>query len=165
MNISRREFIQLMAVASASGFNLAACTKTGSDKAAGGESKVLTASIDPYDIGKFGNVSLLHITDCHAQLLPVWFREPNINIGIGEMNGRPPHLVGENFLKHFNIKAGSPQAHAFTHLNFVEAAEKLGKVGGFAHLATLIKSIRSQRPGSLMLDGGDSWQGSATAMS
>jgi len=154
--------MQLLAVACAAGFNLTACNP-GSDKKKQ-TIKPQASSTDPYDIGKFGNVSLLHITDCHAQLMPLWFREPNINLGIGPMRGKPPHLVCENFLKRFNVKPGSMEAHAFTHLDFVEAAKKFGKVGGFAHLASLVKSIRAQRPGSLFLDGGDSWQGSATSL-
>lgn len=117
-----------------------------------------------YDIPAFGNVSLLHFTDCHAQLLPVYFREPGVNIGIGEARGRPPHLVGEALLKEFGIAPGTPQAHAFTYLNFEEAARTYGRVGGFAHLATLVKRLRSSRPQSLLLDGGDTWQGSATAL-
>jgi len=117
-----------------------------------------------YDIPTFGNVSLLHFTDCHAQLLPVYFREPGVNIGIGEASGRPPHLVGEALLKEFGIAPGTPQAHAFTYLNFEEAARTYGRVGGFAHMATLVKRLRSSRPQSLLLDGGDTWQGSATAL-
>jgi sulfur-oxidizing protein SoxB len=117
-----------------------------------------------YELSSFGNVSLMHFTDCHAQLLPVWFREPNINIGVGEMKGRPPHLVGEHLLKYYNIEPGTPWAHAYTYIDYVEAAKKYGKVGGFAHLATLVKQVRAQRPGALLLDGGDTWQGSATSL-
>ena len=111
----------------------------------------------------FGNVSLLHLTDTHAQLLPVHFREPGVNLGVGEAAGRPPHLVGEDFLRHFRI-SDPRHAHAFTHLNFAEAAKRYGKLGGFAHLATLVKRLRAARPHALLLDGGDSWQGSATAL-
>jgi sulfur-oxidizing protein SoxB len=96
--------------------------------------------------------------------MPIYFREPNINLGIGSMYGNPPHLVGEALLKEYGIKPGTELAHAFTYLDFTEAARKYGKVGGFAHLATLVKNIRSQRPGSLLLDGGDTWQGSATSL-
>ncbi|WP_455221127.1 hypothetical protein [Kaarinaea lacus] len=155
MNISRREFLQMLAAAS-----LVGCANTDSDK-----SKSATKVMENlYDLPPKGNVSLLHFTDCHAQLLPVWFREPNINMGIGVMNGRPPHLVGEHHLKYYGIKPGSREAYAFTYLNFVEAAKQYGKIGGFAHMATLVKQIRSQRPGSLLLDGGDTWQGSATSL-
>ena len=88
----------------------------------------------------FGNVSLLHITDCHAQLLPIYFREPDVNLGVGRRPGRPPHLVGEALLTHFGIAPGTARAHAFTYLDFEHAARRYGKVGGFAHLATLVSS-------------------------
>ena len=117
-----------------------------------------------YDLPPFGNVGLLHFTDCHAQLNPIYFREPSMNLGIGPAAGKPPHLVGEALLKHFGIPAGTAQAHAFTYLDFAQAARTYGKVGGFAHLATLVKRLRAQRPGALLLDGGDTWQGSATAL-
>ncbi len=155
MNISRREFLQMLAVASASGYSLTAC---GSDKAAAG-----AKAGGLYDLPSFGNVSLMHYTDCHAQLLPIYFREPSINLGIGPMKGKPPHLVGDKFLAHYGIKPGSREAHAFTYLNYAEAARQFGKVGGFAHLSTLVKQVREQRPGALLLDGGDTWQGSGTS--
>ncbi len=155
MGIARREFLQLLAAASAAGMALDHRRLLAAD--AGAAERL-------YDIPAFGNVSLLHFTDCHAQLLPVYFREPGVNIGIGEASGRPPHLVGEALLKEFGIAPGTPQAHAFTYLNFEEAARTYGRVGGFAHLATLVKRLRSSRPQSLLLDGGDTWQGSATAL-
>jgi len=162
MTISRREFLQMLAIASAAGINLSGCD-SGPDKSAGGV-KPAKGPSDLYELPPFGNVSLLHYTDCHAQLLPVYFREPNINLGVAGMAGQPPHLVGDAFLKHYGIKPGTPEAHAFTYLNFVEAAREYGKIGGFAHLATLVKRIRAQRPGALLLDGGDTWQGSATSL-
>ena len=112
-----------------------------------------------YELPRFGNVHFLHFTDCHAQLLPIYFREPSVNIGVGAALGQPPHLVGEHLVKHFNIARGTPQAHAFTYLDFVQAARTYGKVGGFAHLSTLVKQMKASRPGALLLDGGDSWQG------
>ena len=157
MNLSRREFLQILAAASAAGIGLNGCD---SKKGAG----TSMATDDPYNIPAFGQVSFLHMTDCHAQLLPIYFREPNINIGIGGANGKPPHLVGEHLLKAFNISADSRDAHAFTYLNFEAAAQKYGKVGGFAHLRTLVNQLKASRPGSLLLDGGDTWQGSATAL-
>jgi len=150
MSISRREFLQVLAAATAAGFSMPGAA------IAGGH--------DPYDVPRFGNVSFLHYTDCHAQLLPVWFREPNINLGIGTMYGHAPHMVGEHFLKHYGIRPGTREAHAFTDLDFTEAARRFGKVGGFAHLSTLVKRLRASRPGALMLDGGDTWQGSATSL-
>ncbi len=153
MDMNRREFIQLLAAAAAAGLPL------GSSRAfAAGKSDAL------YDVPKFGNVSLLHVTDSHAQLMPIHFREPSYNIGVGAARGKPPHLVGEHLLKFYGIKPGTREAHALTHIDFVEAAKRYGKVGGYAHLATLIKRLRASRPGALLLDGGDTWQGSATAL-
>jgi S-sulfosulfanyl-L-cysteine sulfohydrolase len=153
MHMNRREFLQLLAVAAASGMAL------DSKSALAG-----TAPANFYDVPRHGNVSFLHMTDCHAQLLPIWFREPNVNLGIGDAYGKTPHLVGEYLLKKYGIKPGSAEAHAFTYLDFVEAAKVYGKVGGFAHLKTLVDKMRAQRPGALLLDGGDTWQGSATAL-
>ncbi len=157
MNLNRREFLQMLAIAGAAGLSLPGCSALP-------RQRWQKAPEDFYELPAYGNVSLLHMTDCHAQLLPIWFREPNINIGVGDMWGRPPHLVGEHFLKAYGIPAHSMDAHAFTYLDFVEAARQYGKVGGFAHLATLVKKLRAQRPGALLLDGGDTWQGSATAL-
>ena len=117
-----------------------------------------------YALPRFGNVHLLHLTDCHAQLLPGYFREPNINLGVGVAKGRIPHLVGEALLKRFGIKPGTGEAYAFTCLDFAHAARLYGRLGGFAQLATLIKRLKADRPGALVLDGGDTWQGSATAL-
>jgi sulfur-oxidizing protein SoxB len=153
MHMNRREFLQLLAIAASSGMAL------DSKSALAG-----TAPANFYDVPRHGNVSFLHMTDCHAQLLPVWFREPNVNIGIGDAYGKVPHIVGESLLKKFGIKPGTAEAHAFTFLDFVEAAKVYGKVGGFAHLKTLVDKMRAQRPGALLLDGGDTWQGSATAL-
>ncbi len=123
-----------------------------------------TAAEGLYDIPKFGNVSFLHITDCHAQLRPIYFREPSVNLGVGDMKGKLPHLVGEQLLKAAGVKPGTAEAHALTYLDFDQAARRYGKVGGFAHLATLVKRLRASRPGALLLDGGDTWQGSGTAL-
>jgi S-sulfosulfanyl-L-cysteine sulfohydrolase len=117
-----------------------------------------------YDLPRFGNIHFLHFTDCHAQLMPLWFREPNVNLGVAGMAGRPPHLVGAALLRYFGIDPGTAEAHAFTHLDFEHAARTYGKVGGFAHLCTLVKQLKASRPGALLLDGGDTWQGSATAL-
>jgi len=153
MSMNRREFMQMLAVAAASGFVLNSRTALAGDSAG-----------HFYDLPSFGNVSLLHITDCHAQLLPIYFREPNVNIGLGQSMNKAPHLVGEKFLKTFGIRPGTPEAYAFSYLDFENAARTYGKVGGFAHLSTLIKKVRASRPGALLLDGGDTWQGSATAL-
>ena len=120
---------------------------------------------DLYGIGKFGHARVLHMTDTHAQLTPIYFREPSVNLGIGDMAGRPPHLVGEAFLKAFGIAPKSRAAHAFTFLDFEEAAHRYGRLGGFAHLKTLIDRLRTEAGAerSLLLDGGDLWQGSGLA--
>ncbi|WP_374089968.1 thiosulfohydrolase SoxB [Methylomicrobium lacus] len=124
------------------------------------------ASRDYYRQPEFGEITILHLTDCHAQLLPMYYREPAVNLGVGDSKNAPPHLSGEQFLRRFGIRPNSREAHAFTHLDFTSAALRYGKMGGFAQLATLVKSIRNVRgPGkTLLLDGGDSWQGSATAL-
>jgi sulfur-oxidizing protein SoxB len=154
MNLTRREFMQVMAIAAAQGLPLAT-----------GRAMAAAQSGDLYHLGRpRGSVTLMHFTDCHAQLLPGYFREPDVNIGVGNARGHPPHLVGEALLQHFGIKPGSREAHAYTHLDYVEAARTYGRIGGFAHLATLVRQIRAQRPGALLLDGGDNWQGSATAL-
>jgi S-sulfosulfanyl-L-cysteine sulfohydrolase len=119
-----------------------------------------------YPVADFGNLTVLHITDCHAQLLPVYYRELSVNLGDGSSSAQPPYLAGQEFLKFFGIKRGSREAYAFTHFDFTELATVYGKMGGFAHLATLIKQIRqtSVHGNVLLLDGGDTWQGSATAL-
>ena len=153
MSLSRRDFLQALAIASAGGMSL--------------QSNFVNAQSTAqkfYDLPKFGNVHFLHFTDCHAQLLPIYFREPNVNLGIGAQEGKTPHLVGEYFLKANGIAPGTRDAHAFTYLDYVAAAQNYGKMGGFAHLATLIKQMKANRPGALLLDGGDTWQGSGTAL-
>jgi sulfur-oxidizing protein SoxB len=152
MTMNRREFLHTLAAATAAGFPFGEHARAG-------------AINGFYDLHSFGNnVTLMHFTDCHAQLLPSYFREPSANIGVGAMTGKPPHLVGDALLKQYRISANSSLAHAFTHLEFEQGARTFGKIGGFAHLATLVKKVRAQRPGALLLDGGDTWQGSATAL-
>jgi sulfur-oxidizing protein SoxB len=164
MNLSRREFLQLLAAASAAGFALPGCDNQSTPSAVTQSGAPAPKPSDPYELPPFGNISFVHFTDTHAQLLPVYFREPNFNIGVGDAWGKPPHLVGDALLQHFGIKPGTREAHAFTYLDFAEAARQYGMVGGFAHLRTLVKRVRDQRPNSLLLDGGDTWQGSATAL-
>jgi sulfur-oxidizing protein SoxB len=148
--VIRREFLQALAAGLACGLPL--------------RGSLAQAHSALYDVPPFGNASFLHFTDCHAQLLPVHFREPSANIGIGEAAGRPPHLVGDALLTKFNLERNSSLSHAFTYLDFEKAARRYGKLGGFAHLATLVKRLRATRPHALLLDGGDTWQGSATAL-
>jgi sulfur-oxidizing protein SoxB len=118
-----------------------------------------------YEFERFGNARILHMTDTHAQLLPVYFREPSVNLGIGAMAGKPPHLVGRAFLDRFGVRPDSADAYAFTCLDFEKSAIRFGKLGGFAHLKTLIERLRNDvGPGrSLLLDGGDLWQGTGLA--
>ena len=146
--MQRREFLRLLALATAAGATLRPDTSEAQ------------AAAELYDVPPFGNVPLLHITDVHAQLLPIHFREPSVNIG----DGRPPHLVGAAFLARYGIAPHTAAAHAFTYLDFTAAARRYGRTGGYAHLATLLKRLRASRPSALLLDGGDSWQGSATAL-
>ncbi len=154
MNLSRREFLQALAAASVLGLSRKgmACT----DHIAGAD--------ELYDIPAFGNVSFLHFTDSHAQLLPGFYREPESHVGVGSMSGKIPHIVGEKLLKHYKLKTRSANAYALCHLDFAELAHQYGCMGGYAHLATLIKNMRASRPNSLLLDGGDTWQGSATSL-
>jgi sulfur-oxidizing protein SoxB len=118
-----------------------------------------------YDLERFGNARVLHLTDTHAQLRPVYFREPSVNIGVGEMLGRPPHLVGKAFLERFGIPPDSAEAYAFTSVDFEKSAPRFGKLGGFAHLKTLVDRLRGDvgQGRSLLLDGGDLWQGTGLA--
>jgi sulfur-oxidizing protein SoxB len=151
--VDRREFLRLLAIAGiASG--QAGCAARGR-----------VAEPDIYSAEPFGQARLLHFTDCHAQLNPVYYREPSVNLGFGDALNTPPHLVGEALLEYFGVPRDSRFAHALTHLDFPAAAARYGKVGGFAHLKTLVDTLRDEAgPGkSLLLDGGDTWQGSGTA--
>jgi S-sulfosulfanyl-L-cysteine sulfohydrolase len=152
--VNKREFINVLGAAAAAGFALG---RSGRANAA-----------SPYDLPvpfkRADSVSLLHMTDCHAQLLPLYFREPSVNLGVAGQRGKVPHLVGTALLREARVQPGSPEAYALTHLDFEAAARRYGKVGGFAHLATLVKRLKASRPGALLLDGGDTWQGSATAL-
>ena len=150
MSIRRRDFLSLTAAAAFAG---------------GLPRLARSAEASLYDFERFGNARILHMTDTHAQLQPVYFREPSVNLGIGALRGKPPHLVGHAFLDRFGIQPGSAEAHAFTFLDFEKSAARFGKLGGFAHLKTLIDRLRSDAgPGhSLLLDGGDLWQGTGLA--
>ena len=158
MSLSKREFMQVLAAASVAGMPLA----RHADADAASAERAL------YELPPLGRsagfVSFMHMTDCHAQLRPIHFREPSVNLGVGSMQGQLPHVVGEHLLRRAGLKPGSAQAHAFTYIDFERAARRYGRVGGFAHLATLVKRLRADRPGALLLDGGDTWQGSATSL-
>ena len=149
MTLSRREFCQVLAAAAAAGMPLAARAR---------------APASLYELPRFGNVSLLHMTDSHAQLLPLYYREPDCNLGVGAARGQPPHLVGRQLLKFYGMRPGTAEAYALSCVDFAAAARRYGKVGGYAHLATLVKRLRADRPGALLLDGGDTWQGSGLSL-
>jgi sulfur-oxidizing protein SoxB len=151
MKIRRRDFLKLAGAAAFSG----------------SPPRIARAadSASVYDLERFGNARILHITDTHAQLLPVYSREPSVNLGIGAMAGKPPHLVGRAFLDRFGISPDSADAYAFTSLDYEKSARRFGKLGGFAHLKTLIDRLRHEArlEHSLLLDGGDAWQGTGLA--
>ena len=151
MTIRRRDFVTLAGAAALSGA-LPRLARSAD-----------TAGV--YDVERFGNARILHITDTHAQLRPVFFREPSVNLGVGAMAGKPPHLVGKAFLDRFGIRPDSADAYAFTSVEFEKGAGRFGKLGGFAHLKTLIDRLRGDGGGgrALLLDGGDLWQGSGLA--
>ncbi len=149
MTIRRRDFLKL----------------TGAAAFAGSLPRLAYSADSAYDLERFGNARILHMTDTHAQLKPVFFREPSVNIGIGSMQGNPPHLVARAFLDRFGIRPDSADAYAFTCIEFEKNAGRFGRLGGFAHLKTLIDKLRSDVGAgrSLLLDGGDLWQGSGLA--
>jgi sulfur-oxidizing protein SoxB len=153
MDVTRRDFLTLIAVAGGLG---AASPQT------------LARRLEPerlLDFPALGNVTLLHMTDPHGTLLPVYYREPDMRIGVGDEAGRPPFLTGDALLRAYGLARGSAEAYALTHLDFTALAARYGRMGGYAHLATLVKRVRDERPGrALLLDGGDTLQGSATAL-
>ncbi|WP_029407778.1 5'-nucleotidase C-terminal domain-containing protein [Thiomicrorhabdus sp. Milos-T2] len=164
MSLNRREFLHVMSMAAAAGMlpGTASAMSGGADKAA-----ALKASDEIYNQPMKGKVRLLHITDTHAQLKPIYFREPNVNLGTGPAFGKLPHVVGHKLLKEIGVKENTPLAHAFTYLNFQDASMQYGKVGGFAHIKTLLDKLREQAGGqnnTLTMDGGDLWHGSGTAL-
>lgn len=157
--LSRREFLVATTALAA----------IGSPLLSGGMSKALARqglSEDVLlDFETTGNVTLVHITDIHAQLVPVYFREPSINLGVGDVAGLPPHITGKEFLAHYKIASGSPEAYALTSEDFVALAKSYGRMGGLDRIATIVKRIRAERGDNmLLLDGGDTWQGSYTAL-
>ena len=156
--IDRRDFMKLMGLgAAASAVPLLAHRAMAGSKPPKGF----------YDVPMKGNVRFLHITDVHGQLKPVYFREPNVNLGVGDAFGRPPHLVGRKLLDAMGLRPNTPESYAYTYLDFDRAALKYGRTGGYAHIKTLLDRLREQaggRQNTLTLDGGDLWQGSGTAL-
>jgi sulfur-oxidizing protein SoxB len=164
MSLNRREFLHVMSMAAAAGMLPGTASAM-----SGGANTVATskATADIYNLPLKGKVRLLHITDTHAQLNPIYFREPNVNLGTGPAYGKLPHVVGAKLLKEIGVKENTPLAHAFSYLNFQDASEQYGKVGGFAHIKTLLDKLREQaggRDNTLTMDGGDLWHGSGTAL-
>jgi sulfur-oxidizing protein SoxB len=156
--ISRREFVQAGMAAAA----LTGASGLGSLGRLAAQQKLTQEELLAF--APFGNVTLIHVTDIHGQLTPVWFREPSINIGVGEVKGLPPHIVGEEFLGHFGVAGGTPEAYALSYIDFANLAAAYGRLGGLDRVATVVKAIRADRPGALLLDGGDTWQGSLTTL-
>ena len=154
---SRREFLQLAAITSAI---------IGSRSFSSVAAKQSLSQNELLQFDSKGQVTLLHITDLHGQLKPVYFRPPSENYGVGDFEGIPPHLVGNKFLKHFNIKPNSPLAYAHTMVDYVNLAREYGKLGGLDRTSNIIKQIRAERGDNkvLLLDGGDTWQGSYTSL-
>ena len=152
MDVTRRDLLKLLAIAAASGL----------------DPRRLEADDGPERLLEFeplGNVTLLHVTDAHATTRPVFYREPDTLIGVGDERGKPPFLTGAELLRAYGLAAGSAEAYACTSLDFPELAARYGRMGGYAHLATLVKRVRAERPGrTLLLDGGDTIQGSAVAL-
>lgn len=155
--ISRREFLQASVAASAlygiSGF--------------GNWSRLAAQQVlsqdDLLSFESFGNVSVIHITDIHAQIKPIWFREPEFNFGVGDVRGVPPHVVGRDFINMYNLTPGSADAYALTFEDFAALGRTYGKMGGLDRIATVVKAIRADRPEAILLDGGDTWHGSMSA--
>jgi len=162
--IDRRTFLKLMGISAAAG-TTGLGYSTAAQSMVGSSSSELSA--DFYDLPMKGTARILHTTDFHAQLLPVYFREPNVNLGVGDAFGRPPHLVGKKLLSAMNLKTNTPESYAYTYLDFDKAALKYGKTGGIAHVKTLLDRLRKQAGGhanTVTLDGGDLWQGSGTSL-
>lgn len=156
---SRREFLMATAALSA----IAGPGLVGKWSRASAQ-QILTEN-DLLDFESFGNVTLVHLTDIHAQLMPVYFREPSVNLGVGEAAGLPPHVTGADFLKLYNIEPGTPHAYALTSEDFAALAKTYGKMGGFDRIGTIVKRIRAERGDKMLfLDGGDTWQGSYTSL-
>ena len=155
--LTRRDFLQVVAAAAAlygGGGGLA--------RAAAGQ-KISQDDLLGFD--SVGQVTLLNFTDCHAQLVPLYFREPSVNLGVGDVHGLPPHITGQDFLRAFGLEAGTPEAYAFTSVDFGALAQDYGRVGGMDRMATLVKAIRAERSdNTILIDNGDTWQGSYTAL-
>ena len=155
--ITRREFLQASVAASA----IVGVSGFGNWSKLAAQQALTQDQLLAFD--DFGNVTLVHITDIHAQMRPIWFREPEWNIGVGDAKGKPPHVVGRAFIDMFNLTPASPEAYALTYEDFTALGKAYGRMGGMDRVATVVKSIRAARPEALILDGGDTWHGSMTS--
>jgi sulfur-oxidizing protein SoxB len=158
MSLTRRDFIKVLGAGSAAGL-ISGCGDDNPSKLASQDNR--------YEVAKTGNARILHITDTHGNLLPNYFREPNVNLGFGPTYGQLPHVVGNKLLHQIGVKPGTAEAYAFTYNNFEELAHKYGKTGGFGQIKTVLESLRDSAGGvqnTLTLDGGDTWQGSGTSL-
>ncbi|MCA2010577.1 thiosulfohydrolase SoxB [Cereibacter sphaeroides] len=155
--ISRREFLQASVAASA----LYGVSGLGNWSKLAAQQALTQDDLLRFDT--FGNVSLIHVTDIHAQLKPIWFREPEFNFGVGDVRGLPPHVTGQDFLNLYNLTPGSRDAYALTYQDFAALGQAYGKMGGMDRIATVVKAIRADRPDAILLDGGDTWHGSMTS--
>ncbi|RLA04501.1 MAG: thiosulfohydrolase SoxB, partial [Gammaproteobacteria bacterium] len=169
--IDRREFLKIMGISAAATTlpGLIACSKGEQTAIApASEASVASGGADGfYDLPMQGTARILHITDVHGQLKPVYFREPNVNLGVGDAYGRPPHIVGKKLLDVNGLSPDTPESYAYTYLDFEKAAHQYGRTGGYAHIKTLLDKLREQAGGkqnTLTLDGGDLWQGSGTSL-
>ncbi|UWR46359.1 thiosulfohydrolase SoxB [Phaeobacter inhibens] len=154
--ISRRDFLQVSMAASA----LVGASGFGNWGRLAAQQRLTQDQLLQFDT--YGNISLIHVTDIHAQLKPIYFREPSINLGVGDNKGHVPHITGADFRKAYGIADGSPSAYALTYNDFASLAQGYGRVGGLDRVATIINAIRADRPDALLLDGGDTWHGSYT---
>ncbi len=158
--ISRREFLAAGAAAS----TIVAGSGFGSLGQLAAQSRLSEADLLRFE--PLGNISLIHVTDLHAQFMPLYFREPSINLGVGETKGLVPHVSGKNFLDHYKIPQGSPMAYALSSEDFAALARNYGRMGGLDRIARVIKAIRAERGDTrcLLLDGGDTWTNSWTSL-
>ena len=156
--ISRRDFLQVGMAASA----LVGASGFGNWARLAAQQTLTQDQLLQFDT--FGNVSLIHVTDIHAQLKPIYFREPSVNIGVGGNKGAVPHVTGADFRKLYGIDDGSPSHYALSSGDFASLAQAYGRVGGLDRVATVVKAIRADRPDAILLDGGDTWHGSYTCL-
>jgi len=154
--ISRRDFLQVGMAASA----IVSASGVGTMGQLAAQQKLTQDQLLEFET--FGNVSLIHITDIHGQLKPIYFREPSVNIGVGENRGLVPHITGSDFRKAYGITDGSPSHYALSSGDFSALAQTYGRIGGLDRVATVINAIRADRPDAILLDGGDTWHGSYT---